>query len=168
MFLLIRAKFFILPALVMWGVTHCQFLNDVQFQKLAGKWMSRDMVETAGVTQDLEWQVQADLAEEEEEEEVEVEVDEEVKEEEEEDTEEANKEEGGDDSPLILRHPRRHTGHVTFGHNDIRPISTNLAPFSYLTLFCPIVNEISGPKRVTHHIFYSVQKIAVVQTKKES
>ena len=126
MFLLIRAKFFILPALVMWGVTHCQFLNDVQFQKLAGKWMFRDMVETAGVTQDLEWQVQADLAEEEEEEEVEVEVDEEVKEEEEEDTEEANKEEGGDDSPLILRHPRRHTGHVTFGHNDIRPISTNL------------------------------------------
>ena len=88
--------------------------------------MFRDMVETAGVTQDLEWQVQADLAEEEEEEEVEVEVDEEVKEEEEEDTEEANKEEGGDDSPLILRHPRRHTGHVTFGHNDIRPISTNL------------------------------------------
>ena len=43
-----------------------------------------------------------------------------------------------------------------------------LAPFSYLTLFCPIVNEISGPKRVTHHIFYSVQKIAVVQRKKES
>ena len=30
------------------------------------------------------------------------------------------------------------------------------APFSYLTLFCLIVNEISGPKRVTHHIFYSV------------
>ena len=83
--------------------------------------MFRDMVETAGVTQDLEWQVQADLAEEEEE----VEVGEEVKEEEE-DTEEVNKEEGGDDSPLILRHPRRHTGHVTFGHNDIRPISTNL------------------------------------------
>ena len=44
----------------------------------------------------------------------------------------------------------------------------NLAPFSYLTLFCPIVNEISGPKRVTHHIFYSVQKIADVQRKKES
>ena len=43
-----------------------------------------------------------------------------------------------------------------------------LAPFSYLTLFCPIVNEISGPKRVTHHIFYSVQKIADVQRKKES
>ena len=42
------------------------------------------------------------------------------------------------------------------------------APFSYLTLFCPIVNEISGPKRVTHHIFYLVQKIAVVQRKKES
>ena len=42
------------------------------------------------------------------------------------------------------------------------------APFSYLTLFCPFVNEISGPKRVTHHIFYSVQKIAVVQRKKES
>ena len=40
------------------------------------------------------------------------------------------------------------------------------APFSYLTLFCLIVNEISGPKRVTHHIFYSVQKIAVVQRKK--
>ena len=45
---------------------------------------------------------------------------------------------------------------------------THQAPFSYLTLFCPIVNEISGPKRVTHHIFYSVQKIAVVQRKKES
>ena len=47
-------------------------------------------------------------------------------EEEEEEEEEVDKEEGGDDSPLILRHPRRHTGHVTFGHNDIRPISTNL------------------------------------------
>ena len=46
--------------------------------------------------------------------------------------------------------------------------STSRAPFSYLTLFCLIVNEISGPKRVTHHIFYSVQKIAVVQRKKES
>ena len=34
--------------------------------------------------------------------------------------------------------------------------ATPQAPFSYLTLFCPIVNEISGPKRVTHHIFYSV------------
>ena len=45
---------------------------------------------------------------------------------------------------------------------------TPLAPFSYLTLFCPIVNEISGPKGVTHHIFYLVQKIAVVQRKKES
>ena len=45
---------------------------------------------------------------------------------------------------------------------------TYLAPFSYLTLFCPIVNEISGPKGVTHHIFYLVQKIAVVQRKKES
>ena len=40
------------------------------------------------------------------------------------------------------------------------------APFSYLTLYCPIVNEICGPKQVTHHIFYSVQKIAVVQRKK--
>ena len=46
--------------------------------------------------------------------------------------------------------------------------TTAPAPFSYLTLFCPIVNEISGPKRVTHHIFYSVQKIADVQRKKES
>ena len=42
------------------------------------------------------------------------------------------------------------------------------APFSYLTLYCLIVNESSGPKRVTHHIFYSVQKIAVVQRKKKS
>ena len=42
------------------------------------------------------------------------------------------------------------------------------APFSYLTLYCLIVNESSGPKRVTHHILYSVQKIAVVQGKKES
>ena len=33
-------------------------------------------------------------------------------------------------------------------------------------LSCPIVNENSGPKRVTHHIFCSVQKIAVVQRKK--
>ena len=41
-----------------------------------------------------------------------------------------------------------------------------LAPFSYLTLYCPIVNENSGPRRVTHHMFYSVQKIAVVQRKK--
>ena len=32
----------------------------------------------------------------------------------------------------------------------------SLAPFSYLTLYCLIVNESSGPKRVTHHIFYSV------------
>ena len=30
------------------------------------------------------------------------------------------------------------------------------APFSYLTLYCLIVNESSGPKRVKHHIFYSV------------
>ena len=36
------------------------------------------------------------------------------------------------------------------------------APFSYLTLYCLIVNESSGPKRVTQHMFYSVQKIAVV------
>ena len=43
-----------------------------------------------------------------------------------------------------------------------------LAPFSYLILYCLIVNESSGPKRVTHHIFYSAQKIAVVQKKKES
>ena len=40
------------------------------------------------------------------------------------------------------------------------------APFSYLTLYGLIVNESSGPERVTHHIFYSVQKIAVVQRKK--
>ena len=40
------------------------------------------------------------------------------------------------------------------------------APFSYLTLYCPIVNESSGPKRRAHHIFYSVQKIAAVQRKK--
>ena len=37
------------------------------------------------------------------------------------------------------------------------------APFSYLTLYCLIIN---GPKRGTHHIFYSVQKIAVVQRKR--
>ena len=37
-----------------------------------------------------------------------------------------------------------------------RLVKVRRAPFSYLTLFCPIVNEISGPKRVTHHIFYSV------------
>ena len=30
------------------------------------------------------------------------------------------------------------------------------APFSYLTLYCLIVNESSGPNRVKHHIFYSV------------
>ena len=41
------------------------------------------------------------------------------------------------------------------------------APFSYLTLYCPILNESSGPKQVTHHIFSSVQKIAIVQRKKE-
>ena len=58
--------------------------------------------------------------------------------------------------------------HHTF-YNELRVASEeHPAPFSYLTLFCPIVNEISGPKRVTHHIFYSVQKIAVVQRKKES
>ena len=39
------------------------------------------------------------------------------------------------------------------------------APFSYLTLYCLIIN---GPKRGTHHIFYSVQKIAVVERKKDS
>ena len=49
-----------------------------------------------------------------------------------------------------------------------RKMEAPQAPFSYLTLFCPIVNEISGPKGVTHHIFYLVQKIAVVQRKKES
>ena len=37
------------------------------------------------------------------------------------------------------------------------------APFSYLTLYCLIIN---GPKRGTHHIFYLVQKIAIVQRKK--
>ena len=40
------------------------------------------------------------------------------------------------------------------------------ASFSYLTLYCLIVNKSSGPKRRTHHIFYWVQKIAVVQRKK--
>ena len=40
------------------------------------------------------------------------------------------------------------------------------ASFSYLTLYRLIVNESSGLKRRTHHIFYSVQKIAVVQGKK--
>ena len=41
------------------------------------------------------------------------------------------------------------------------------APFSYLTLYCLIVSENCGPKRRTQHIFYSVQKIAVVQRKKK-
>ena len=47
-----------------------------------------------------------------------------------------------------------------------RVLAAHPAPFSYLTLYCPIVNENCGPKQVTHHIFYSVQKIAVVQRKK--
>ena len=38
----------------------------------------------------------------------------------------------------------------------------HLAPFSYLTLYCLIVNESSGPKQGTHHIFYSVKKIAPI------
>ena len=42
------------------------------------------------------------------------------------------------------------------GHTAVNQSSQNWAPFSYLTLYCPIVNENSGPKRVTHHIFYSV------------
>ena len=46
------------------------------------------------------------------------------------------------------------------------PLLFSLSPFSYLTLYCPIVNENSGPRRVTHHMFYSVQKIAVLQRKK--
>ena len=52
------------------------------------------------------------------------------------------------------------------GHTAVNQSSQNWAPFSYLTLYCPIVNENCGPKRVTHHMFYSVQKIAVVQRKK--
>ena len=107
-------------------------LGFVQFQKLSGKWggrenvtewMFRDMVERAGLatSEDLTWQVQAaggvDL--EDEVEEGQKLREEEIKEEEE--------EEGGE-SPLILRHPRRHSrGHVTFNeHEDIRPISTLL------------------------------------------
>ena len=41
---------------------------------------------------------------------------------------------------------------------DILPVGLHSwrAPFSYLILYCLIVNESSGPKRVTHHIFYSV------------
>ena len=66
-----------------------------------------------------------------------------------------------------------HTYSITIIYTNIitwlkMAICCQRAPFSYLTLFCLIVNEISGPKRVTHHIFYLVQKIAVVQRKKES
>ena len=53
------------------------------------------------------------------------------------------------------------------GHTAVNQSSQNWAPFSYLTLYCPIVNENCGPKQMTHHIFYSVRKIAVVQRKKE-
>ena len=45
--------------------------------------------------------------------------------------------------------------------------TANPTPFPYLTLYCLVVNKSSGPKRRTHHIFYSVQKLAVVQRKKE-
>ena len=39
---------------------------------------------------------------------------------------------------------------------EFDPTSGDQPPFSYLILYCLIVNESSGPKRVTHHIFYSV------------
>ena len=51
---------------------------------------------------------------------------------------------------------------LTFTHNNLAFITLlegrhpSPAPFSYLTLYCLIVNESSGPKRVTHHVFYSV------------
>ena len=77
--------------------------------------MLRDMVESAGLntSEDREWIVQAARGVE-----PAVEVGEEVKEE----------GEGGAESPLILRHPRRQSrGHVTFNQqDDIRPISTLL------------------------------------------
>ena len=41
------------------------------------------------------------------------------------------------------------------------------APFSYLTLHCLIFNKSSSPKRRTYQIFYLVQKIAVMQRKKD-
>ena len=99
-------------------------LGFIQFQKVGGKWgrrenvtgwMYRDMVESAGLTtsEDREWVVQAQRWSE-----PEVEEEQKLRED----------EEGGGDSPLILRHPRRHSrGHVTFNqHDDIRPISTLL------------------------------------------
>jgi len=76
----------------------------------------KDMVESAGLTtsEDREWVVQAQRWSE-----PEVEEEQKLREDE---------EGGGGDSPLILRHPRRHSrGHVTFNqHDDIRPISTLL------------------------------------------
>ena len=41
------------------------------------------------------------------------------------------------------------------------------ALFSYLTLHCLIFNKRSSPKRRTYQIFYLVQKIAVMQKKKD-
>ena len=41
------------------------------------------------------------------------------------------------------------------------------APFSYLTLHCLIFNKSSTLKRRTYQIFYLVQKIAVMQRKKD-
>ena len=42
------------------------------------------------------------------------------------------------------------------------------APFSYLTLHCLIFNKSSTLKRRTYQIFYLVQKIAVMQRKKDN
>ena len=74
-------------------------------------------------------------------------------------------------SAVTRQHFKQHfseraTTTITRAQLHLCTSNTALAPFSYLTLYCPIVNENSGSKRVTHHMFYSVQKIAVVQRKK--
>ena len=69
------------------------------------------------------------------------------------------------DHPPLLDHDGQGVGLQGHRRSRGRPTGSQ-APFSYLTLYCPIVNENCGPKQVTHHMFYSVQKIAVVQRKK--
>ena len=68
---------------------------------------------------------------------------------------------GEDQGHYAQRETGRPNAHLWSGtphlHNEKE---ASPAPFSYLTIYCLIVNENSGLKRVTHHIVYSVQKIA--------
>ena len=56
-------------------------------------------------------------------------------------------------SPLFLYSPMRRWENPKMYVPELVRLSS-VAPFSYLTLYCLIVNESSGPKRVTHHIHF--------------